>query len=191
MGRPPHREEAGTPNLLGAVAFAAAASTLEHIGWDRIVGARGRARSVRTSRELLRVPGLRIYGPGDASATPTIGVVPFRIEGLHHGLVAAVLGYEHGVGVRSGCFCAHPYVAHLLGMSSADSARRTFDQARSGDKRDAPGLVRISLGCYNDVGDLERAIVALERVATGNIRGAYCYDEHGVHVPCDVPRLGR
>jgi len=91
--------------------------------------------------------------------------------------------------VRSGCFCAHPYVAHLLGMSSAQ-ARRTFDKARRGDKRDAPGLVRISLGCYNDVGDLERVIVALERVATGNIRGAYCYDEHGAHVPCDVPHLG-
>ena len=114
--------------MIGAVALAAATLALEHIGFDRIA-----AHEAELTRYALahlpRVPGLRIYGPRSvSSATPKIGVVPFAIEGLHHDLVATVLSYEHGVGVRSGCFCAHPYVAHLLGMSSAQ-ARRTFDQA--------------------------------------------------------------
>jgi cysteine desulfurase/selenocysteine lyase len=33
-------------------------------------------------------------------------------------LVAAILGYEGGIGVRSGCFCAHPYVVHPLGLTA-------------------------------------------------------------------------
>ncbi len=39
-------------------------------------------------------------------ATAKLGVIPFTVEGIDHALIAAVLGYEHGVGVRSGCFCA-------------------------------------------------------------------------------------
>ena len=129
----PHREEAGTPNLLGAVAFAAAASTLREIGWDSIID-HERMLLRRTLTGLREIPGLRVHGPDDASST--IGVVPFTIDGVPHGLVAAILGYEHGIGVRAGCFCAHPYVAHLLGLDS-DAAREWAQRVRGGDKRDA------------------------------------------------------
>ena len=69
--------------------------------------------------------------------------------------------------MRSGCFCAHPYLAHLLRFSTAD-ARRAFERRREGDTQSSPGLVRMSLGCYNDVADLERAIDALEQI-TANL----------------------
>ena len=53
-----------------------------------------------------RVPGVTVYGPtGPLAADPTrrLGVVSFAVEGLYDAYVAAVLGYEHGIGVRSGC----------------------------------------------------------------------------------------
>ena len=142
----PHREEAGTPNLLGAVAFAAAVSRLDELGWDRIV-AHERTLLRQTLDGLAAIPGVRVHGPRDADAT--IGVVPFTVEGVDHGLVAAVLGYEHGIAVRSGCFCAHPYVAHLLGLDAA-AAERWATRVGAGDRHDAPGMVRASLGFYND-----------------------------------------
>jgi selenocysteine lyase/cysteine desulfurase len=175
----PDREEAGTPNLLGAVAFAAAASTLSEIGWDSIVDhERLLLRHALTG--LRAIPGLRVYGPDDASET--IGVVPFTIDGVPHGLVAAILGYEHGIGVRAGCFCAHPYVAHLLGLDS-EAAREWAQRVRGGDKRDAPGMVRISLGFYNDRADVDRLLDALRQVATGDFAGTYRPDCHGDYHP--------
>ena len=175
----PHREEAGTPNLLGAVAFAAAVSRLDELGWDRIV-AHERTLLRQTLDGLAAIPGVRVHGPRDADAT--IGVVPFTVEGVDHGLVAAVLGYEHGIAVRSGCFCAHPYVAHLLGLDAA-AAERWATRVGAGDRRDAPGMVRASLGFYNDSRDVDRFLEAVARIVDGDIAGSYGVDEHGEHHP--------
>ena len=46
-------------------------------------------------------------------------------------------------------------------------------------------MVRISLGCYNDRADVDRAVEALERIAAGDIAGSYRCDTHGDHVPID------
>ncbi len=175
----PHREEAGTPNLLGAVAFAAAAARLGELGWERIV-ANERALLRRALTGLAALPGIRTYGPRDPDAT--IGVIPFTVDGLEHGLVAAVLGYEHGIAVRSGCFCAHPYVAHLLGLDAA-AARQWAHRVAAGDKRDAPGMVRLSFGFYNDASDVDRVLDALARIVAGDIAGSYAVDEHGEYRP--------
>ena len=174
----PHREEAGTPNLLGAVAFAAAVTTLSEIGWDDIVDhERILMRHMLTG--LAEIPGLRIHGPGDASG---IGVVPFTIDGVPHGLVAAILGYEHGIGVRSGCFCAHPYIAHLLGLGST-AASEWAQRARNGDKHDLPGMVRVSLGFYNYHVDIGRLLDALRQIAAGRYSGNYRSDCEGDYHP--------
>jgi cysteine desulfurase / selenocysteine lyase len=105
-------------------------------------------------------------------------------------LVAAILGYEHGVGVRHGCFCAQPYIHHLLGLGRAESGE-WLDRARGGEHRGAPGMVRISLGAYNDVADIDRAIRALEWLVTGEFQGTYRVIDDGSFVPEDYvePRL--
>jgi cysteine desulfurase/selenocysteine lyase len=175
----PHREEAGTPNLLGAVAFAAAASRLSEIGWNSIVD-HERALLRVTLVGLAAIPGVRIHGPNDA--TSTIGVLPFTVDGVAHGLVAAILGYEHGIGVRRGCFCAHPYLAHLLGLDST-AARDWAQRVRHGDKRDAPGMVRVSLGFYNDRTDIDRLLEALAQIAAGDFAGTYRCDALGEYRP--------
>jgi cysteine desulfurase/selenocysteine lyase len=179
----PDREEAGSPNVVGAVAMAAAARALRGLGMDRI--AAHEADLVAYALDRLRaVPGMRIYGDDDpARAAKRVGVIPFNLEGTSHYLVAAVLGYEGGIAVRSGCFCAHPYVVHLLGLSEAEQEgwRR---KVLSGDKSDMPGLVRLSFGCYNSREDVDRAVAMLERIAKGDYRGSYRIDpESGEYVP--------
>ena len=178
----PDREEAGSPNVVGAVALATALATLVDIGRDRVMAHETELLRYATNR-FARIPGLCLYGPtGRVDLSTRLGVIPFNIAGVDHGLVAAILGYEHGIGVRSGCFCAHPYVARLLDLDEA--AQRTWaERVGRGDKREAPGMVRISLGCYNDAADVDRAADALERIAAGDIAGTYRCDEDGDHHP--------
>jgi len=188
----PDREEAGSPNVVGAVALAAAIRTLEDIGVERIAAHEAELARYATAR-LRRVPGLTIHGPTGAGAgagagsgagagVDEVGVIPFTIAGLPHGLVASILGHEHGIGVRSGCFCAQPYIVHLLRVAD-DAVDRWTAGARQGDLRDTPGMVRISFGCYNDTGDVDRAVDALERIVAGDVRGSYRCDHEGTYAP--------
>jgi selenocysteine lyase/cysteine desulfurase len=168
----PDREESGSPNVIGAVGLAVATRTLTDIGFDRI-GAHETELTRYATQQLSTLPGLRIHGPaGDADLSTKVGVIPFTIAGIDHGLIAAVLGYEHGIGVRSGCFCAHPYIGHLLGLSEHES-RKLVDRARGGDKRGAPGMVRISFGCYNDFNDVDTVVAALRMLIAGDIVADY------------------
>ncbi|HEX9675332.1 MAG TPA: aminotransferase class V-fold PLP-dependent enzyme, partial [Anaerolineales bacterium] len=90
-------------------------------------------------------------------------------------LVAAILGYEGGIGVRSGCFCAHPYVVHLLQLN-AEEAVSWRTQLLAGDKSNMPGMVRMSFGCYNTEADVERLAEMLERIARSDYLGDYQLD---------------
>lgn len=168
----PDREEAGSPNVVGAVALAAAIQALSRAGMQAI--ADHEASLVRYALEHLRaVPGVTMYGDTDpAHASERVGVIPFNLEGHSHFEVAAILGYEGGIGVRSGCFCAHPYVIHLLGVSGDETAvwRR---QIVAGDRTEMPGMVRASFGCYNNNDDVDRMVDMLQRIARGDIQGSY------------------
>jgi selenocysteine lyase/cysteine desulfurase len=186
----PDREEGGSPNVVGAVALGAATQALTAFGLDGI-----RAHEAGLTRyaieRLGRLPGLTLHGPPCASATADrVGVIPFSVDGLDHAFVAAVLGYEHGIGVRSGCFCAHPYVAHLLRLTPGE-AGSWIAKVGEGDKRGAPGLVRMSLGCYSDRRDIDRAVEALERLVAGEVDGHYEQGLDGTYVPAGYhePRL--
>ncbi|WP_346619811.1 aminotransferase class V-fold PLP-dependent enzyme [Blastococcus montanus] len=177
----PDREEAGSPNVLGAVALAAAADELRE-DWPGLL-AHERAVTEALDAELSTVPGLRRYGPTSGDRLP---VAAFDLDGVPHGLVAARLSAEYGIGVRSGCFCAHPYMARLLGLTEAQVDQFHRD-ARSGDRR-LPGAVRASgnrATSLRDVavlGDALRAIAATPEAAL-----RYRVDVHGDHVPVDGP----
>jgi selenocysteine lyase/cysteine desulfurase len=129
------------------------------------------------------VPGLRIYGETDPRrAREKVGVIPFNLEKIPHALAASVLGYEGGIGVRHGCFCAHPYVVHLLGLNARQTATWREQMAR-GDRSDMPGLVRASFGCYNTTNDVDRLAETLERLARGDYRGRYRQLPSGEYMP--------
>jgi cysteine desulfurase / selenocysteine lyase len=169
---PPAKEEAGSPNVPGAVALAAAIHMLEAVGMDAI--ARHEHELVSYAIERMQtVPGLKIYGPTDpASLKDKVGVIAFEIEGVPHAKVAAILSAEAGIGVRNGCFCAHPYVKRLLQFDE-DHAKEITAEILAGDRTNLPGMVRASFGCYNNHADVDRLVEALERIARAEIRGDY------------------
>ncbi len=113
---PPEREEAGSPNVIGAVALDAAIAEFGRLGWPAIAS-HDAALALRLRRGLAAIDGVRLLGP--SLATPTLPVATFVVDGVHHALVAARLSAEHGIGVRHGCFCAHPYLLRLLGLDAA------------------------------------------------------------------------
>jgi len=160
----PERDEAGTPNVLGAVALAAAVQALQGIGLDAIAE-HGAAMTAYALRRLREVPGLRLYGCADpARAARRLGVIPFNLHGLPHEQVAALLADEHAIGLRNGCFCAHPYVAHLLGLSPLQ-VQQLRSRAEKGPRDGMPGLLRASLGMYNTAREVDQLVEALEAIA--------------------------
>lgn len=168
----PDRDEAGSPNVVGAVAMAAAAQVLMAVGMDA-VAAHEEALIRYALSQLGQVDGVTVYGETDpARVGEKVGVIPFNVANVSHFLVASVLGYEGGVGVRSGCFCAHPYVVHLLDLPE-NQAATWRQQILDGDKSHMPGMVRMSFGCYNDKSDVDRLVEMVDRVARGAYEGEY------------------
>ncbi|MBD3237366.1 MAG: aminotransferase class V-fold PLP-dependent enzyme [Candidatus Eisenbacteria bacterium] len=172
---PPDRQEAGTPNVLGLFALGAAIRIYERIGLDRVA-----AHEAELTRCLLRgmhqIPGLAIFGRSDPEELDDrLGVVTFIVEDVPHQLAAAVLSYEHGIAVRSGCFCAHPLIKHLLGVSREEESSLE-QKIRQGDRRFIPGAVRASIGLHNTAEDVERLLVALREIAARRWQGDYAQD---------------
>jgi len=168
----PDRDEAGSPNVVGAIAMAAAVNMLNRLGMDN-VAAHEEELIAYALEKMGKIRGLTIYGERDpAKAKQKVGAIPFTLEGISHFKIAAVLGYEGGIGVRSGCFCAHPYVVNLLGLQEAQ-ASGWRSKILSGDKSNMPGMVRASFGCYNTKEDIDRLVAMLQHIARGDYRGDY------------------
>ena len=178
----PDKEEAGSPNVPGAVALAEAVRCLEQMGMDAV--AEHEATLTAHALERLRaIDGIVLYGDTNPGCCPIrLGVISFTVRGMDHALVAAILGYEAGVGVRSGCFCAQPYIFSLLNVSPEEVARLREDAARA-DLRHMPGMVRLSFGCYNTAGEIDAAADALERIVRGEYRGRYAQQPDGRYHP--------
>jgi selenocysteine lyase/cysteine desulfurase len=159
---PPDREEAGSPNVIGAVALHAAIDELQRIGWPAIQ-THDRHLANRLRRGLGAIDGVRVLGRSDVATLP---VVTFVVAGVHHALVAARLSAEHAIGVRHGCFCAHPYLLRLLGLGREEVVEYR-DAVRRGDRREMPGAVRASAGLSTTVGDIDGLVAAVAAIASG------------------------
>lgn len=171
---PPEREEAGSPNVIGAVALHAAIDAMADIGWER-VAAHDEAMSRRLRQGLAGIDGVRVLGAVPADSLP---VVAFTVEGVAHSLVAARLSAEHAIGVRHGCFCAHPYLLRLLGLSPREVGEYRAAVLR-GDRRRIPGAVRASAGITTSGEDIDRLLEAVAQIARGDPSPVpYDQDEH-------------
>ena len=113
----PARHEAGTPNLIGAVALAAACQAITAIGWESLQ-AREHRLLAALHDGLATVPGLSQLRLWDGDG-PRVGIASFTLRGLPPALAAAALAAEHAIGVRAGKFCAHPAVRRLTGGGDA------------------------------------------------------------------------
>ncbi len=179
----PEKEEAGTPDIIGVVALATAIDMFNKVGWDAIIAHEAELTAHALER-MTRIPKVRVYGDLDpANASLRLGVISFSVDDVPHSLVAAILNYEHGIGVRSGCFCAHVYVKCLLKVSD-DDAREMEREILARDRSRLPGTVRASFGLYNTVDEVDRLVAALSDIADGRFSDAYVLDpEKGEYTP--------
>jgi selenocysteine lyase/cysteine desulfurase len=160
---PPEREEAGSPNVIGAVALDAAMEEFARFGWDGIRRHDEElAHHLRT--RLGAVPGVRLLGPDPSE--PRLPLATFNVAGVHHALVAARLSAEYGIGVRHGCFCAHPYLLRLLDLTPEQITAYREAVLRH-DRREIPGAVRASAGLSTSTADLDRFVEAVAEIAQG------------------------
>lgn len=174
----PDKEEAGSPNVTGAVALSEAVRCLEEIGMDA-VAEHECALTTHALERLSAIDGLTLYGDTNPGCSPIrVGVISFTAQGMDHAKVAAILGYEAGIGVRSGCFCAQPYIFTLLGVGAQEIASLHEDVAGL-DFRRMPGMVRLSFGCYNTEQEIDTAADVLERIVRGDFRGNYVQQPDG------------
>ncbi|NJP31514.1 aminotransferase class V-fold PLP-dependent enzyme [Micromonospora thermarum] len=145
----PARHEAGTPNLLGAVALAAVCAALA--GADR--GALHDAEQALLARlrdgiaALPHVVELRTFGP----AAARVGIASFVVAGRDSGEVAAHLAAHHDIGVRDGLFCAHPLARRLLTEAAGRSGRRDLP----------PTALRASIGLGSTEEHVDALLAAL------------------------------
>jgi selenocysteine lyase/cysteine desulfurase len=183
----PERYEAGSPNVVGVVALAAACRALLAIGMD-VVADHERTLATGLWAALEDVPGLTTYTLWPEHSVDRIGVATFNLDGYRHPLLAAILSAEHAIGVRHGCFCAHPLITHLLQVPAAE-ARRLHTALKAGRRPPLPGAVRASVGLGTTTQDVMQLVGALEDIARRGSRWDYAYDaERDEYQPADDDR---
>jgi selenocysteine lyase/cysteine desulfurase len=177
----PDRFEAGSPNVIGAVALGAACDLLAAYGMDELA-AEERPLVARLRAGLRAIPGVQLLEAWEDEGIDRVGVSTFTVEGRDHRLVAAALAAEHAISVRSGAFCAHPLVGHLLGLSSELSAAEVPAGRPS-------GAVRVSIGIGVGTGEIDTFLAAVRTIAIDGPRAVYALDPTTRQLaPVDDPR---
>lgn len=163
----PARHEGGSPNVIGAIALAAACATIA--AHRDAVERHEQDLGTRLREGLEGIAGVTtysIFGPD----TDRVGTVAFTIDGLDSTTVSAALAAEYGIGVRDGRFCAHLLTDHLLAGSPEHGT-----------------AVRASLGLGTTREHVDRLVTAIRALATDGPRFGYTVTEQGCQ-PVDDPR---
>ncbi len=132
----PHKFEAGTPHIAGAVGLGAAIDYVSDTGLDRIARHEHDLLDYAT-QALAAVDGVHLIGTAPEKA----GIVSFTLEGVHPHDIATVLDHE-GIAVRAGHHCAMPVMRHF-GVAAT---------------------VRASLGLYNTRAEIDALVTAIDAV---------------------------
>jgi selenocysteine lyase/cysteine desulfurase len=163
-GEVPARHEGGTPNVVGAVALAASCCVLAALPAEALHD-HEQALLQRLQSGLAGIDGVRTLALW-AEEADRIGVVGFTVDGIPAELVAQYLSAEHGIGVRDGRFCAHPFLARLTDGATA---------------------VRASIGIGSRSEDVDRLVAAVCSLREDGPRWTYA-DATGDYLPTPDPR---
>ena len=115
----PHRFEAGTPDISGAIGLARAIGYLEQLDWEAATAYEARLLEYATAR-LQDVPGLRIIG----QAQHKVALVSFVMDDVHPHDMGTILDHR-GLAVRAGHHCAMP-VMNYYGVPATSRASMAF-----------------------------------------------------------------
>ncbi|MFI1967785.1 cysteine desulfurase [Streptomyces cinnamoneus] len=160
------RHEAGSPNVIGAYAIAAACKALTEAGFERLVE-REQRLVARVREGLAGVPGVRVLSLFGDDA-PRVGVLSFVVDGWNSSHFAAALSAEYGIGVRDGLFCAHPLVRVLLG-----GERDEPGECGAPDGERSLNAVRVSFGAGTPDEHVERFVRAVGELVANGARWLY------------------
>jgi len=130
---PPHRFEAGTPDISGVIGLGMALDYVEGLGRDAIRDHEETLTNYAVDR-LAAMPGVKVVGAGQRR----LGVVSFTVDGIHPHDLATVLD-QYQVAVRAGHHCAQPLM----------------------DRLGLPSTARASFGIYNDEADVDALTTAV------------------------------
>ena len=158
-------QSSGEENAGGIAALGKVLVLLQRIGLD-LIREEEQALTTRALRGLAQIEGLRIYGikdPGSPRFVQKGGVIVFDLKGILAPRVAKELAERGGIGVRSGCQCAHILIKHILGVPPALERFQRLIQKLFPILR-FPGLVRVSLGIENSEEDVDTFIQALGKI---------------------------
>lgn len=156
------REQAGTPNIPGAIALACVLKYLDRLGMDTVY-AQETELTQWTLEQLATCRSITIYG--EHKNLSRIASIAFNLKNIGHGLVAAILNDYHGIAVRNECFCAHPYVHELLKEDFEELASIELDNAAMEKLfQDRRGMVRVSFGLYTTKDDIQALVLGLKDV---------------------------
>lgn len=164
----PEREEAGTPNIAGAIALATALYTLKSIGMD-FIDQQETALINYALERLNNIDNVVVYGQTDSRYCRRTGAISINIRGLHHALTAATLNDYFNIAVRNACFCAHPYVREMITEDLAEQME-DLNADLSNQQLEAlaelqRGMVRASFGIYNTHADVDLLVDALTQIS--------------------------
>lgn len=159
-------QSSGEENAGGIAALGKALVLLQRIGMD-LIREEERALTARVLRGMSQIEGLEIYGindPESSGFSHKVGVIPFVLKNKMATQVGKELALFEGIGVRSGCHCAHIIIKHLLHVGPfLEWFQRLIVTVFP--KVVLPGLVRVSLGIENSEEDVDRLIQALGKIA--------------------------
>ena len=150
----PLKDEAGSPNIIGSLALSSSIDVLNNIDMKSVVKYEDQLLKYAYNK-IKNIPGVKIYID---NCDYNVSILPLDINGIYHETFAKILSYEYGIGIRTGCFCAQPYIQNLLNISPDKS----FDLIQKSDRR--PGLVRLSFGLYNTFKEIDLFVEALKEI---------------------------
>jgi cysteine desulfurase/selenocysteine lyase len=126
----PHKFEAGTPNISGAVGAAAAVDFMESVGYDAIQEHESALLRYALGR-MKEIPELTIFGPRDPSLRS--GVISFSLGDAHPHDIATILDSE-GVAIRAGHHCAQLVMRHLGRSATTRASFSLYNTTRDVDR---------------------------------------------------------
>ena len=166
---PEHREEAGTPDIIGSIRAGLAFQLKERVG-EAAIAEREGSFIRRAIERWERVPGINVLGDRHARR---LSIVSFTVRHsgryLHHNLVVALLNDLFGIQSRGGCACAGPYGHRLLGIDLATS-HRLEQEVLAGCEGIKPGWVRVNFNYFISETVFQYILDAVELVATDGWR---------------------
>lgn len=154
---PPEKNEAGTPNVIGVVALTAAIKVLNKLNMN-IIDNKEMQLYNYTLNKMMGLSDIIFYSDTNPDCKK-VAILPFNIKGIRHETTAKLLSNLSGIAVRSGCFCAHPYVQRLLKLSQDE-----INYFKYNYNNFHPGMVRLSFGLYNTYNEVDILINTLKKI---------------------------